>query len=270
MLTPIVRAMGNGLDRLTERERECLREWLRHKTAKEIALDLGISHHAVEKRLKMARTKLGVSTSLEAARLLAADEGYQPTVAHPPEVGSDQQPVEKRRSFRLVTGVIVMMVLVPAGMFLALLGTGGDVARPTTAASALAPQQGTFDERLNPDRQMVEASPAEIASITQTTFHKIDADHSGFLEGSETPISASGQPQPVYRRDEHGNIVATGEMIVLAPEQQFERFYREADRDGDGRVSYPEYHRWAAPRLAETGIPAGWKSELEEWLSPDG
>ena len=44
------------LSRLTEREKVCLRQWLQHKSAKEIAADLGISHHAVEKRLKMART----------------------------------------------------------------------------------------------------------------------------------------------------------------------------------------------------------------------
>jgi FixJ family two-component response regulator len=48
-----------ALSRLTEREKVCLRQWIQHKSAKEIAADLGISHHAVEKRLKMARTKLG-------------------------------------------------------------------------------------------------------------------------------------------------------------------------------------------------------------------
>ena len=74
-----------ALDRLTEREKDCLRRWLLHKTAKEIAIDLGVSPHAVEKRLKMARAKLGVSTSLEAARLLSANEGYDPTVPHRPD-----------------------------------------------------------------------------------------------------------------------------------------------------------------------------------------
>jgi len=70
----------NRITRLTEREKEALRRWLGHKTAKEIALDLGISHHAVEKRLKMARVKLGVGSSLEAARALAAAERYQQAV----------------------------------------------------------------------------------------------------------------------------------------------------------------------------------------------
>lgn len=64
------------ISRLTEREKECLRQWLNHKSAKEIGADLGISHHAVEKRLKMARTKLGATSSLQAARMLGEAEGY--------------------------------------------------------------------------------------------------------------------------------------------------------------------------------------------------
>ena len=47
-----------------------------------MATDLGISPHAVEKRLKMARAKLGVSSSLAAARILAASEGDQLLVPH--------------------------------------------------------------------------------------------------------------------------------------------------------------------------------------------
>src|SRR3954463_501381 len=56
--------------RLTGAERECLKRCLNHQTAKQMALDLGISPHAVEKRLKMARAKLGLSSSLEAAKLV--------------------------------------------------------------------------------------------------------------------------------------------------------------------------------------------------------
>src|SRR5690606_31064289 len=71
--------MQEALARLTDNEKECLRRRLRQQTAKEMALDLGISPHAVEKRLKMARAKLGLSSSLEAARLLVASERYQRT-----------------------------------------------------------------------------------------------------------------------------------------------------------------------------------------------
>lgn len=54
------------------------------KSAKEIAVDLGISHHAVEKRLKMARTKLGATSSLEAARMLGEAERYGQAVPQSP------------------------------------------------------------------------------------------------------------------------------------------------------------------------------------------
>ena len=63
-----------AIRRLTIAERECLKRCLSHQTAKQMALDLGISPHAVEKRLKMARAKLGLSSSLEAAKLVEALE----------------------------------------------------------------------------------------------------------------------------------------------------------------------------------------------------
>jgi len=56
--TALIPSSMDGRDsvaRLTEREKVCLRQWLQHKSAKEIAAELCISHHAVEKRLKMAR-----------------------------------------------------------------------------------------------------------------------------------------------------------------------------------------------------------------------
>src|SRR3954463_570141 len=66
--------------RLTGAERECLKRCLSHQTAKQMALDLGISPHAVEKRLKMARAKLGLSSSVEAAKLVELLEQSGPLV----------------------------------------------------------------------------------------------------------------------------------------------------------------------------------------------
>jgi len=82
-----------SLSRLTEREKVCLRQWLQHKSAKEIAADLGISHHAVEKRLKMARTKLRATSSLEAARMLVEAEGYGQAVPQSSDLASDALPL---------------------------------------------------------------------------------------------------------------------------------------------------------------------------------
>ena len=47
-------------------------------------------------------------------------------------------------------------------------------------------------------------------------------------------------------------------------------FYRRADRDGDGRISYPEFHHWSKPNLVRNGIPARWQEEIRSWMSPDG
>lgn len=72
--------------KLTEAEREVLRLWLRRSSAKEIALELGITHWAVNERLRSARRRLGVADSSEAARLLAetdAADTYKRVVYEP-------------------------------------------------------------------------------------------------------------------------------------------------------------------------------------------
>lgn len=66
--------MAAGAANLTERERKVLRLLLAGHDAKSIAARLDISVHAVNERLRKARQKLGVGSSREAARLLAAAE----------------------------------------------------------------------------------------------------------------------------------------------------------------------------------------------------
>ncbi|WP_137681000.1 helix-turn-helix domain-containing protein [Aurantiacibacter suaedae] len=102
------------LARLTEREKVCLREWLQHKSAKEIAADLQISHHAVEKRLKMARTKLGTTSSLQAARLLNEAEGYGPTVAQTPDFTTTAHQSHAVFTWSLILGAIAVITIATA------------------------------------------------------------------------------------------------------------------------------------------------------------
>lgn len=61
-------------DRLTERERQCLRLVHRGFTSKEIAGQLGISTDRVNKLTGSAKRKLGVSRRTIAARMLAEEE----------------------------------------------------------------------------------------------------------------------------------------------------------------------------------------------------
>lgn len=64
---------------LTARQMACLQLFWSQKSAKEIGQELGISHHSVEKHLLACRERLGVQTSLEAARIVFGG-GDTPTV----------------------------------------------------------------------------------------------------------------------------------------------------------------------------------------------
>ena len=68
--------------KLTERQRECLRLLLMGYEIKEIARELAITPIAVTERLRAARQALGVGSSREAARLLAANDGDEANIGH--------------------------------------------------------------------------------------------------------------------------------------------------------------------------------------------
>ncbi len=70
--------MDEGYQALTERERETLRCLFAGHDAKSIAREFDLSVHTINERLRGARRKLGVSSSREAARLLAERESLSP------------------------------------------------------------------------------------------------------------------------------------------------------------------------------------------------
>lgn len=178
--------MRAALARLTENEKSCLRRRLLPQTAKEMAIDLGVSPHAVEKRLKMARAKLGVSSSLQAARLLALSEAeYQragpapsdlagpASAVHPAPHGDTPapQPGRTRRTTSTIWGVTMISTFIAAAITLGV--TSG--AQDAPAASA---------ERTR-------------ASLV-TEFGRLDRDRSGFLESREVPHSNSGDNGGIF------------------------------------------------------------------------
>lgn len=149
-----------AIKRLTPAERECLKRCLKHQTAKQMAIDLGISAHAVEKRLKMARAKLGLSSSLEAAKLVETAErshrlgpspsDLSPERAQPDQEGTDAAPREetswiKRIGLtRVVSGAILMSLLFAAALMLAHSpSTLQDQTSPAPTASQSTPTPGT-------------------------------------------------------------------------------------------------------------------------------
>lgn len=68
---------------LTDKQRAVLDLLIEHKTSKEISRILGISHHTVDQRIMLARTKLGVATRGEVAqayRRLRADAAVNASI----------------------------------------------------------------------------------------------------------------------------------------------------------------------------------------------
>lgn len=86
---------------LTDAERDCLRLVYQHMTSKDIARQLGVSPHTVDMRLRQAIRKLEVTSRIDAARALIAEEvslgingmpsdisadAYQPLIYQAPEI----------------------------------------------------------------------------------------------------------------------------------------------------------------------------------------
>jgi DNA-binding CsgD family transcriptional regulator len=188
----------NSLSRLTEREKVCLRQWLNHKSAKEIAADLGISHHAVEKRLKMARTKLGATSSLEAARMLGEAEGYGQAVAQSPDLASDALPLHSGFTRLAVIGVAIMILV--GAIVLALL------LQPATFS------QAADNQPVAPPGERVSAPASGPSAGTEAALRRLVA---GLASGSPDYDKLSPQFAEIVRRDlpmTHHMFSALGEL----------------------------------------------------------
>lgn len=78
--------MNDGIGRLTDRQKDCLRLVASGYTSKEIGRRLGISYTTVDNHIRLALEVLGVASRAEAARVLAAGEADQPLTSQPPEL----------------------------------------------------------------------------------------------------------------------------------------------------------------------------------------
>ena len=210
---------AHRLSKLTEREKDVLRRWQTRKTAKEIAIDLGVSHHAVEKRLKMARAKLDVASSLEAARLLSEAEGYQQTVAQPPDLATESVSAKSGWNIPLLTGAISMSAF-------------------AIAAAIILSQSSVAKLPLKPD---------DLLLVAPVPFAQLDKNGSGFLEGDETPPLIHAKGRASFTVNKNGERELQADQLIIDHSSLRQSFYRQADRNSDGRVSPQEFAQWAQP-----------------------
>lgn len=158
--------MNSQLQSLTPKEKEALRLLLAGYDAKSSARELGLSVHTINERLRDARRKLGVSSSREAARLLAATEGtadnplgYKQFGVTSDDSARQMPPAAGPRSPRariIWTGAIVTLIASVIAAVLLLQGSGS---APTDSAA-----------KTTNVRAEVAAAPAETSARAWLAF----------------------------------------------------------------------------------------------------
>ena len=194
--------MAEGLDELTDREREVLRLLLAGHTAKSAARELDLSVHTVNDYLREARKKLGVSSSREAARILGDHEGPNaenaPQNDVPQQIGIDGQDAgghtpsidnKTARGPSRTVWIIGGIIMIALAIALALAATnGGMTSHPTTETPAVAEQR---------DAAASDAALEWVAIVDQSQWEKSwDAAGTSFRE-AVTAEQWRSQVEPV-------------------------------------------------------------------------
>lgn len=115
--------MNDGIQALTEKEKETLRLIVRGHDAKSAARELDLSVHTINERLRTARRKLDVTSSREAARMLFESEAATPENLAYESLGdaSVAAPADQSRGGHfgpyLIGGLIVMSLVLAALFF---------------------------------------------------------------------------------------------------------------------------------------------------------
>jgi DNA-binding CsgD family transcriptional regulator len=145
--------MSEGLQALSEREKETLRLLLGGHDIKSIAAVLGLSVHTVNERLRDSRRKLGATSSRQAARILADAEQGGPNFSGDKDSGDPNLSADKQfgvadaavrtsihehshrapgrgQSIAWLAGGMLIMSLVIAAAVISLVLHGGDKAPP--------------------------------------------------------------------------------------------------------------------------------------------
>ena len=213
--------------RLTENEKVCLRRKMLPETSKEVARALDISTHAVDKRLKTARLKLGVSTTLDAARILAEHKNRDQSLV--PQKMDLPAPQIQNQSLPGMKGKNLFLLGIGLGGMAMIAGISVLIFQAVSSAPA---QQAT--------------TVTEAEEFLARSFQLNDKDGSGFIESGEQP------PMKIRRIENSGS---RSQQRLTDADTWIDVF----DTNGDQRVSREEYIARLLPSILEQGIPAGWK-----------
>lgn len=164
---PVPDTAATNVLALTDGQRDCLRLVYNHMKSKDIARILGVSPHTVDMRLRTAMRTLGVTSRIEAARLLVQEESggettpdmYQPLIYQ----ASDVAPAVD-----------------PATMQSPALDGSGDVDTPIFS-------DDHFDKSFNPVVDPLVNGPPRLANASmnvETVFDTNRADTGSFDPGS--------------------------------------------------------------------------------------
>ncbi len=153
---------GTLVSHLTNGQRDCLRLVYNHLTSKDIARRLGVSPHTVDMRLRTAMKVLGVTTRIDAARVLMQDEhGPDVLPALPPEADPEAyQP--------LIYGSPDMATGVDSAIFGSSASAAGDVETglDPIRTDTHQPLKSTFDPSVSgPPRTIDALMPSEAAML---------------------------------------------------------------------------------------------------------
>jgi hypothetical protein len=183
----------------------------------------------------MARTKLGLSSSLDAARLLEDFERYQRAGPHPPDLAESVFGIHKWFTRKRTIGASVMTLLAATSLIFAL--QAGSQAPQTADPGANQEMTEAGAPRPLQDQQFINASPERVEAYVRKEFDVWDRDRSGFIELAEAPARIFVNSAPIEGYEARGHFVA------------------DFDKDGNGKVSYQEFAAKIRGQFLERGIP---------------
>lgn len=187
--------MITPLDLLTEREKATLRLLLAGHDAKSIARVTSLSVHTINERLRDARRKLGVSSSREAARLLAQAERQSPQMLADKALGvaaggSDAAvlaPSGRGTSLAwLGGGMLIMSLLIATALFLVPPGAA-DQPQAVPAPAASPAYQAAAEKAARDWMALTDARRWDESWAAAGTLFRTQIDKTGWA-GSVRPV----------------------------------------------------------------------------------